>query len=74
MCQRCHRAEATDRRNFLLRTASAFGAAGLISLFPRRRGAESAAIDSSGTVDLASPAAAVELRQAKPAPLPIPGA
>jgi hypothetical protein len=73
MCQRCHRSEATDRRHFLLRTASALGAAGLVGLFPRRPGAEAAAIGSSDTVDLARPASAMELRQALPAPSPIPG-
>jgi hypothetical protein len=73
MCQRCHRGNATDRRNFLLKTASAFGAAGLAGLFPQRQGAEAAARGSSRTVALAQPASATELRQALPAPLPIPG-
>jgi len=73
MCQRCHRREATDRRNFLLRTAGALGAAGLVGLFPQRQGAEAAAAGGSGTVDQAHPASATALRRALPAPLPIPG-
>ena len=73
MCQRCHRGKATDRRNFLQWTASTLGAAGLAGLLPPRRGAEASAGSSSGTVDLAHPAPATELRQAKPAPSPIPG-
>jgi hypothetical protein len=73
MCQRCHRREATDRRNFLLRTAGALGAAGLVGLFPQRQGSEAAAAGASGTVDQAHPASATALRRALPAPLPIPG-
>jgi hypothetical protein len=73
MCKRCHRGEATDRRNFLLRTASALGAAGLAGLLPQCQGAEVAAGGASGSVDLAHPASAMELRRALPAPLPIPG-
>jgi hypothetical protein len=73
MCQRCHRGQATDRRHFLLRTASALGAAGLVGLFPRSRGAEVAAGGASGIGDLARPASATVLRRALPAPLPIPG-
>jgi hypothetical protein len=73
MCQRCHRGKATDRRNFLMRTASALGAAGLAGLYPQHQGAEAADIGSSGTVDLARPASVMELWQALPAPSPIPG-
>jgi hypothetical protein len=73
MYQRCHRGKATDRRNFLLGTASALGAAGLAGLFPQRQGAEVAAGGSSDALRLASPASAMELRQALPAPSPIPG-
>jgi hypothetical protein len=73
MCQRCYRGEATDRRNFLLRTASGLGAAGLLGLFPRRQGAEAAPGGSSDALRLASPASATELQRALPAPLPIPG-
>jgi hypothetical protein len=72
MCQRCHRGNATDRRHFLLRTASALGAAGVLGLFPQRQRAEAAARGTSGTTDLASPTA-LALRRALPAPLPIPG-
>jgi hypothetical protein len=73
MCQRCHRENATDRRHFLLRTASALGAAGVLGLFPQRPGAKAAAAGASGTVDQAHPASATALRRALPAPLPIPG-
>jgi hypothetical protein len=73
MCQQCHRGNTTDRRHFLLRGASALGAAGVLGLFPQRRGAEAAAAGTSGTVDQAHPASATALQQALPAPLPIPG-
>jgi hypothetical protein len=73
MCQRCHRGTATDRRHFLLRTASGLGATTLLGLLPRRQGAEAAPGGASGSVDLANPASATELRQALPAPSPIPG-
>jgi hypothetical protein len=73
MCQHCHRGNATDRRHFLLRTASALGAAGVVGLFPQRQGAKAAAGGVSGTVDQTHPASATALRRALPAPLPIPG-
>jgi hypothetical protein len=73
MCQRCHDGNATDRRNFLLKTASALGAAGVLGLFSQRQGAEAADAGASGTVDQAHPASATALRRALPAPLPIPG-
>ncbi len=73
MCQRCHRGKATDRRNFLLKTASALGAAGMLGLFPQRQGAEAVAGGASGIIDVASPTSATALRRALPAPLPIPG-
>jgi hypothetical protein len=73
MCQQCHRGKATDRRHFLLRTASALGAAGVVGLFPQRQGAKAAAGGASGTVDTTHPASATALRRALPAPSPIPG-
>jgi hypothetical protein len=73
MCQRCHRGEATDRRHFLQRATSALAAAGVLGLFPPRRGAEAAARGLRGPVALAQPASATALQQALPAPLPIPG-
>ena len=73
MCQHCHRGNATGRRHFLLRASSALAAAGVLGLFPPRRGAEAAARGSSGPVDPAQPASATALQQALPAPLPIPG-
>lgn len=66
MCQRCHHGNTTDRRDFLLRTASALGAAGLAGLFPQVWGAEAAP-------NPAHPASATALRRALPAPLPRPG-
>jgi hypothetical protein len=73
MCQRCHGGQATDRRHFLLRTASALGAAGVLGLFPHRQGAQAAARGASGPIDLAHPTSATALQRALPAPLPIPG-
>ena len=73
MCQQCQRGNATDRRHFLLRTASALGAAGVVGLFPQRQGAEAAARGSRGAVARAQAASAAALRRALPAPLPIPG-
>jgi hypothetical protein len=73
MCQRCHRGNATDRRHFLLRATSALGAAGVLGVFPQRQGAEAAASGSRGTIDQTSSASTAALRQALPAPLPIPG-
>lgn len=73
MCQQCHHGNATDRRHFLLRTVSALGAAGVLSLFPQRQGVEAAAAGASGPADPARPASATALQRALPAPLPIPG-
>jgi hypothetical protein len=73
MCQHCHRGNATDRRHFLLRTAGALGAAGVLGLFPQRQGAEAAPGGASSAADQAHPASATALQQALPAPLPIPG-
>lgn len=72
MCQHCHRGNTSGRRDFLLRASSALAAAGVLGLFPPRRGAEAAAQGSGGPVRLPQPSAAA-LQQALPAPLPIPG-
>jgi hypothetical protein len=73
MCKHCRDGSATGRRHFLLGASSALAAAGVLGLFPPRRGAEAAARASSGPVAPAQPVSATALQQALPAPLPIPG-
>jgi hypothetical protein len=73
MCKHCHNGTATGRRHFLLGASSALAAAGVLGLFPPRRGAEAAAQGSGGPVTLPQPSSAAALQQALPAPLPIPG-
>ena len=73
MCQRCHRGESTDRRNFLLSTASTLGAAGVLGLFPHAKGPK----PPLGGRAVPSPRLTRHrrrhLRKALPVPLPIPG-